>query len=115
MKPKHLPEVHHTAGGQAHRFLPDKFFPRLIYGSSRTRAFLLSLNPGQGLAPRKDSEEMICYLIEGRARLTIGEDQFEISAGDLAAASPGQVRGIQALARCLALWVHVSPGQVNHG
>jgi len=58
MKPKRVSEVY--------EFLPDKFFPRLVYGSGRTRAFLLCLGPGQELAPRADSEEMVCYLIEGR-------------------------------------------------
>ncbi len=102
MKPKHLPE--------SYEFLPDKFFPRLVYGSGRARAFLLCLDAGQGLAPREDSEEMICYVVDGKAKLRIGGDEFEVSGGDLAGAGAGEVRGIEAQERCVALWVHLSAG-----
>jgi len=100
MRPTHLP--------QAYNFLSRKFLPQLIYGSGRVRAFLLCLEPGQGLPPRTDPEELICYVIEGRAMLTIGQESFPVSAGDFAAAAPGQLRGIQAQDRVAALWVHVS-------
>ena len=103
MKPRRLPE--------AYEFLPGKFFPRLVYGSDRARAFLLCLEAGQGLPARADSEEMVCYVIEGRAKLTIGEQSFEVSGGDVAAAGPGEVRGIDAAERCVVLWVHVSAGR----
>ncbi len=105
MKPTRLP------GGC--EFLPDKFLPRLVYGSGRTRAFLLCLNPGQGLAPRGDSEEMVCYLVEGRAKLTIGREEHQVSAGDFAAAAPGEGRGIEAQERCVVLWVQVGGAQVG--
>ena len=105
MKPRRLPE--------AYEFLPGKFFPRLVYGSDRARAFLLCLEAGQGLPARADSEEMVCYVIEGRAKLTIGEESFEVSGGDVAAAGPGEVRGIDAAERCVVLWVHVSGKRVD--
>ena len=66
MKPRRLPE--------AYEFLPGKFFPRLVYGSERARAFLLCLEAGQGLPARADSEEMVCYVLEGRGKLTVGEE-----------------------------------------
>lgn len=119
---------------EAYEFLPEKFFPRLVYGSARVRAFLLCLEPGQELAPRADSEEMMCFIVEGRAKLTIGDEVHEVSAGDFAAAGPGEVRGIEvaeparqaAMAaasggglatgeRCVALWVHVSAGRPDDG
>ncbi len=100
MKPVRLSE--------ACEFRPDKFMPRLLYGSPRARAFLLCLEPGQRLRPRPDSEEAICLLLEGRAQLTIGEEVFAAAAGDFAAAAAGEVRGIEASERCVALWVHLS-------
>jgi quercetin dioxygenase-like cupin family protein len=99
MRPQHLLE-----NGS---FSDKRFFPQLVYGSSRVRAFLLCLEPGQGLPPRDDSEEMLCCMIEGRAKLTVGEETFTVSAGDLAAAAPGQVRAIEAASRVTALWIHI--------
>jgi|GEM_PF-1851265 quercetin dioxygenase-like cupin family protein len=89
-------------------FSSDRFLPQLVYGSDRVRVFLLSLEPGQGLPPRPDSEEMVCLLLEGRARLTIGNRECAISAGQMAAAGPGEVRAIRAEERVVALWIHVS-------
>jgi quercetin dioxygenase-like cupin family protein len=107
MKPRRLTE--------AYEFLPGKFLPRLVYGSGQARAFLLCLEAGQGLAPRADSEEMVCYVIEGRAKLTIGGESFEVSGGDFAGAAPGEVRGIEGEERCVVLWVHVSAGRSDDG
>jgi len=45
--------------------------------------------------------------------VTIGEEKFEVSAGDFAAAGPGEVRGIEAEERCVAIWVHVSAAQAG--
>ena len=92
----------------ASKFRPDKFLPRLLYGSPRARSFLLSLEPGQGLPPRPDSEEAICLLIEGKARLTVGAEIFEVAAGDFAAAAAGEIRGIEASERCVVLWMNLS-------
>jgi len=111
MKPKRLPEAYEFLPGEGR--LPGKFFPRLVYGSERARAFLLCLEAGQGLPPRADSEEMVCYVIERRAKRPIGEASGEASAGDFAAAGPGEVRGIESAERCVVLWVHVSAG--HHG
>lgn len=93
---------------EACQFCEGKFRPRLLHGSPGVRAFLLCLEPGQALRSRADSEEMVCYVVEGRAKLTIGGDLFEVRAGDMAAAGPGEVRGVEAEERCVVLWVHVS-------
>jgi quercetin dioxygenase-like cupin family protein len=51
---------------------------------------------------------MLCYVVEGRARLTLGEKVVSASAGDLAAAAPDELRGIEAEERLVVLWVHVA-------
>jgi quercetin dioxygenase-like cupin family protein len=100
MKPMHLPAKL--------SFSRERFLPQLIHGSERVRAFLLCLEPGQGLPARADSEEMLCCVLEGRGLLTIGDQTAEVSAGDFATAAAGEVRGIEAKERMAALWVHVS-------
>jgi quercetin dioxygenase-like cupin family protein len=90
------------------RFSSRRALLELLYGSRRVRAFLLCLEPGQGLPARPDSEEMVCYLIEGRATVTVGDQSLALSAGDFAAAGAGEVRGIEAQERTTALWVHIS-------
>jgi len=90
------------------RFSTRRFLPELVHGSDRVRVFLLCLEPGQGLPARADSEEMICYLIEGRAKVMLGEQVITVAAGDLAVAEAGEIRGIEAEERTVALWVHLS-------
>jgi quercetin dioxygenase-like cupin family protein len=94
-------------------FRPAKFLPELVYGSDSVRAFLLCLEPGQALPARADSEEMVCYCVEGEATLTLGAETVRLSAGEIAGAEAGMVRGVQAQERSVLLWVHVSKGQ--HG
>lgn len=100
MKPVRLAE--------ACQFYQDKFLPRLLHGSPGLRVFLLCLEPGQALRPRADSEEMVCCVVQGKAKLTIGGEVFEVTAGDMAGAGPGEERGVEAEERCVVLWVHVS-------
>ena len=88
-------------------FRPEKFLPELVYGSAGVHAFLLCLVPGQGLPPRRDSEEVVCYVIEGRVRLTVGEEETLLEAGDLAGVAPGVLRSLAAAARAVVLWIHV--------
>jgi quercetin dioxygenase-like cupin family protein len=90
------------------RFRPGKFLPELVYGSDRLRVFLLCLEAGQGLAARADSEEMVCCCLEGKAKLTLGDDRVSLSAGEIAGAEAGAVRGIEAQERCLLLWMQVT-------
>jgi len=70
--------------------------------------FLLCLEPGQGLPARPDPEEMVCYLVDGRATVTIGDQALSLAGGDFAAAGAGEVRGIEAQERTTALWIHIS-------
>jgi quercetin dioxygenase-like cupin family protein len=97
------------------QFRAAKFLPQLVYGSSNARAFLLCLEAGQSLPPRHDSEEMLCYLVSGTARLTIGQETFRVSAGDFAAAGRGDIRGIEATERCVVLWLHIGKGGEDGG
>ncbi len=90
------------------QFYQDKFLPQLLHGSSDVRVFLLCLEPGQALPARADSEELVCYIVEGHAELTVGEEVFAVAAGDLAGAGPDEIRGIKAVERCVVLWLHVS-------
>ena len=88
-------------------FSDDRFYPQLLYGSTCLRAFLLCLEPGQGLPPRADSEETVCYVISGRGRLTLGDRVLTVTTGDIAAAAPGEKRGLEADVRMTALWLHI--------
>jgi quercetin dioxygenase-like cupin family protein len=96
------------------RFRPDKFLPTLVYGTRGARAFLLCLEPGQGLPPRPDSEEVLCYLMEGRARFTRAGEVVTLQAGDLIGAAPGEERGIVAEERAVALWIHIAAPDEQH-
>ncbi len=94
-------------------FSPDKFLPALVYGSEGARVFLLCLEPGQGLPPRRDTEEVVCYVVEGRARLTHDEEEVLLEAGDLAVVAPGARRAVVAVARAVLLWIHLAGPDVE--
>jgi len=96
------------------RFRPDKFRPALLHGSPRARAFLLCLEPGQGLDPRPDSEEMLCCLLQGRAELTVAGETITLSPGDFASAPAGETRGLRAAERSILLYLHLSSGPASH-
>jgi quercetin dioxygenase-like cupin family protein len=89
-------------------FSSDKFLPELLRGWEGVRVFLLCLEPGQGLPPRRDAEEVVCYLVEGRARFCEGAEEAVLSAGDLTGAAPGAVRAITAVERAVVLWIQIA-------
>ena len=89
-------------------FSSGKFRPEVAYGSSGARVFLLCLEPGQGLPARRDAEEVVCYVVEGRLRLREGEEEVELAAGDLAGVAPGACRALTARERAVVLWIHLT-------
>ncbi|MBN1457920.1 MAG: cupin domain-containing protein [Armatimonadetes bacterium] len=89
------------------QFRSDKFLPELLSGSSAARVFTLCLRPGQGLAPRSDSEEALCFLVEGSGTIHLDDAIFPMAAGDFAVASAGTVRGFEANTQCVALWIQI--------
>jgi len=93
---------------QLRKFSTTKFLPELVYGSAGARIFLLCLEPGQGLPLRRDSEEVVCYVLEGRVRLRRGEEELTLAADDLAGVDPGEVRGVTAEERSVVLWIQIA-------
>jgi len=89
-------------------FSTDKFLPELLHGSEGVRVFLLCLEPGQNLPPRRDAEEVVCYVVEGRVRFREGAEEALLTAGDLTGAAPGAVRAITAVERAVVLWIHLA-------
>ena len=93
---------------QLRRFSATKFLPELVYGSAGARVFLLCLEAGQGLPLRRDSEEVVCYVLEGRVRLRRGEEDLKLGAGDLVGVDPGEERGVTAEERAVVLWMQIA-------
>lgn len=100
MRPDHLLENR--------QFSTRRFLPRLVHGSDRGRVFLLCLEPGQGLPVRPDSEEVLCCVIEGTVKVSVGEQTFTACAGDFLAVCAGEARGIEAQTRATVLWIHLA-------
>jgi quercetin dioxygenase-like cupin family protein len=90
------------------RFSPSKALPELVYGSAGARVFLLCLEPGQGLPARRDSEEAVCYVVEGSVTLRRGEEELSLSVGDLAGVAPGELRSVTAEERSVVLWMQIA-------
>ncbi len=90
------------------RFSPSKAQMELVYGSPGARIFLLCLEPGQGLPARRDSEEVVCYVVEGRVRFSRGAEELALAGDDLAGAAPGELRSITAEERSVVLWAQIA-------
>lgn len=63
---------------------------------------------------RGATEEMLCYVVEGEGSLTVGDEVLAVSAGDFAAAAPGEVRGLQAEQRMTVLWLQLGGAGGQH-
>ena len=90
------------------KFSATKFLPELVYGSAGARIYLLCLEPGQGLPLRRDSEEVVCYVLEGRVRFQRGDEELTLAADDLAGVNAGEARGVTAEERAVVLWIHIA-------
>jgi len=89
-------------------FRTGKFYPQMLWGSPRARVLLLCLEAGQALRPCRDPAELICYIMEGKGKITVGEQEFAAGGGCLVTAPPGETRGIAAQERMMVLLVHLS-------
>lgn len=91
------------------QFRSDKFLPELLHGSAGARVFALCLDPGQRLPLRPDSEEALCFMVEGKGTIRLGDRTYRMEGGDLAVATAGTERGLAADTRCVVLWIQVNP------
>jgi quercetin dioxygenase-like cupin family protein len=60
---------------------PDSIISRTLFQDDRMKAILFGFAAGQELSEHTSSKTAILHLLQGEARLTLGEDTFEAQAG----------------------------------
>ncbi len=60
---------------------PDSIISRTIYQDEQIKAVLFAFAPGQELSEHTASVPAIIHILEGEARLTLGQDTYEVQAG----------------------------------
>ena len=93
-------------------FASDRAQAQVLLDSEDVTTRLLCLEPGQGVGPCTVECLILYYIIEGRGRLRLNDDQDtnHLVTGALAVVPAGVVRGIVAQERMRVLAV-----QIHHG
>ena len=59
----------------------DSIVSRTLYDDDQHKAILFGFAPGQELSEHTASQTALLYFIQGRAKLTLGEDESKAEAG----------------------------------
>ena len=59
----------------------DSIVSRTLYNDERIKVTLFGFAPGQELSEHTASQPAILHFIQGRVRLTLGEDEMEAGSG----------------------------------
>lgn len=59
----------------------DSIISKTFYSDDRVKVILFGFAPGQELSEHTSSKPAILHFLSGKARLTLGEDSFEVSEG----------------------------------
>lgn len=75
--------------------------------AGQARALLLNLEAGQSVTPCRMSAAVLYFVVTGRGRLHVGEEQAELQAGSLAVVPAGALRHLSAGERMRVLAVQI--------
>jgi quercetin dioxygenase-like cupin family protein len=95
----------------ARRFSDEKMQKVALFETPRFFCDIYCLEPGQAQKPhRHDGSDKVYAVLEGRARVTVGDDSAELGAGDAVLCPAGAEHGIEnAGADRVAVLVFVAP------
>lgn len=89
-------------------FNPSKFNPVGLAQSDRVRVILVCLEPGQFIPTHRPGVDMTLLVLEGKGLVAAGDTETEVGPGAVVFVKGGEVRGVKAETRLVALHV-VSP------
>jgi len=73
---------------------PDTIVSRTFYADDQVKVILFGFAPGQELSEHTASKPAILHFLAGEARLTLGEDAYEVQAGAWAHMPPNMKHSI---------------------
>lgn len=77
-------------------FVPEGFGKRILFSSEKMTAILAGFRPGQEIPVHAPELDLIVSVLDGDGRIRIGDEVFDVRAGDLATIPAGEVRSIKA-------------------
>lgn len=89
-------------------FNPSRFNPVALAQSDNVRVLLVCLEPGQFIPVHRPAIDMTLLVLQGKGLVVAGEQEVKVGPGALIFVKAGELRGIQAQSRLVALHV-VSP------
>ncbi len=90
-------------------FGPQRFTPVPIAGSERARVLLVCFEPGQFIPVHRPGVDLALVVLEGEGLLVAGERDEPIGPGTVAFVPGGEVRGVRATTRMVAVTVVTPP------
>jgi mannose-6-phosphate isomerase-like protein (cupin superfamily) len=81
---------------QIGEFPEDSILSRTFFQNDHLKALLFGFAPGQELSEHTASVPAIVHILQGEARIILGEDEFQVQAGAWVHMPPEQPHSIQA-------------------
>ncbi|HEY7388781.1 MAG TPA: cupin domain-containing protein [Bryobacteraceae bacterium] len=89
-------------------FRPERFNPITVAASTHMKVVITCLEPGQFIPVHRPGVDMVLLVLEGEGRVVAGEQEEAAHPGATVFVPAGEMRGLKAQTRMVALHV-VSP------
>ncbi|MFQ5340379.1 MAG: hemerythrin domain-containing protein [Anaerolineae bacterium] len=90
-------------------FRPEHFNPILLAESERVKVLLVCLEPGQFIPVHRPGVDLALAVLEGQGQIVVENREEPIGPGAIAFAPAGEMRGLKAETRLIALHVVAPP------
>ena len=89
----------------------DGILSRTLYDDEQVKVVLFGFGAGQELSEHTASMPAILHIVQGEARLTLGDDSVEAEAGAWVHMPPGLQHGVHAKTPVVMLLLLIKPGE----
>ena len=90
---------------QFQEFDSKRVVSKLLHDSENCRVVLFCLEAGQEAAPHQSSSEVIFYVVGGKGRISVGDDEVDVASEIIVVCPPMLPHGIKAEERTTVLAV----------
>ncbi len=94
---------------QAAAFRSDRFNPVVLAENERVKVILACMEPEQFIPVHSPGVDLTLVVLQGEGRLVAGDREEQIAPGTVAFVPAGQLRGLKATTRLVALHVVTPP------
>lgn len=91
------------------RFADDQVVSEVLHSCQDMRVILLSLLPGQAVAPHTSSSSVCLHVVSGRGELLVGHDWAPADTGMIRFYPPGESHGVRATTEPISVLATLAP------